>query len=248
MSQDDKFAHFSGLNEEEQYRRLDEQQKKMKSDAYRNASAYRDLLDEILSKVDNLRHIVEMSKASVACCDTINTGLKLDDANKCVVWIINAIREMQCLFPSEIGEIYPPSATEKMAENISVGYTDEGWLHIVMQALLPHKRKSVNKSIIHYSLAYAIDKFLKVHERQIFGEATMIIRQVYADDVPLARRKDCDNVETSVVVNTVSAYFLRDDSPDVLSIFLTAKAGEKNATEVFLVPDKSFIPWKVRYK
>lgn len=248
MIKDNDFSEFCRNQENRQFQDYEAQTRKVQHELYSQVELYTEMLAEMVKKADCMGIMMKQAKENLSSGNIDRMSLKLLSANRTILQLNEDIRHMMQLFTSGATIIPPVHISEKMAEGIKVEYTKEGWPHILMYSLLPHKKKTPGKSIVYYSLAYAINRFLQTNETVVFDKAVLIVRQIYSQDTPLCNRKDCDNVELTVVINALSSFFLKDDSPDILSVFSTSAEGETCQTELFLVPEKSFIVWNLRYK
>jgi len=87
----------------------------------------------------------------------------------------------------------------------------------------------------------AMESFRKSNDGRSFrvydSRVVIYICSIYNDR---KRVLDCDNVDTTNVVNVVSDFVLPDDSPECCSVYLDYDMGEKEHTLVYVVPEGMF--------
>ena len=76
----------------------------------------------------------------------------------------------------------------------------------------------------------------------------LIFRHVYARDRPERRFRDHDNIETNMVADAVGLYTMEDDGPRVCSHYACTALGDRERTEVYVVPEGDFPQWLMSEK
>jgi hypothetical protein len=146
-----------------------------------------------------------------------------------------------------------PKARERMDAQvarvipISIKLTPEGWLKIVIPALLPRKERG-NQDYIRDNLYPAMERFIKARPPFHFPKSVIVFRHVYNYERPERLYRDHDNIELNAVVNAVALYLLRSDGPQYLEHYYCAARGEADSTEVYLVPQDDFDRFRVALK
>jgi len=146
-----------------------------------------------------------------------------------------------------------PRARERMEKQvakvipISIELTPEGWLKIIIPALLPRKERG-NQDYIQENLYPAIKRFVEARPPIHFEKSVIVFRHVYNYQRPERLLRDHDNIELNAVVNAVAFYLLRSDSPQYLEHYYCAARGEADATEVYLVPQDDFDSFRIALK
>lgn len=127
--------------------------------------------------------------------------------------------------------------------NVSVGYTKEGWFHVMIPSLLPKKEKG-DPSYIRTTLNAAMARYFKEHERVRYEVPCVIIfRHNYAASRNEREYRDHDNIELNAVVDMIALHVLVDDSPLKCRHYYCSKVSENDFTDVFVVPKCDFMDW-----
>jgi len=146
-----------------------------------------------------------------------------------------------------------PGAKERMdaqvakAIPISIELTSEGWIKMVIPALLPRKERG-NQEYIRDNLYPAMKRFMEKRPPVRFPKSVIIFRHVYNRQRPERLYRDHDNIELNAVVNVIALYLLRSDGPQHLEHYYCAACGESDSTEVYLVPQDDFDRFRVALK
>jgi len=149
--------------------------------------------------------------------------------------------------------IWHPGARERMGEQvakaipISIELTPEGWLRMVIPALLPRKERG-NQDYIQENLYPAMKRFVESRPPIHFEKSVIVFRHVYDYQRPDRLLRDHDNIELNAVVNVIALYLLRSDGPKWLEHYYCAARGEADSTEVYLVPQDGFDGFHVALK
>ena len=146
-----------------------------------------------------------------------------------------------------------PRAKERMdaqiekAIPISIELTPEGWLKMVIPALLPRKERG-NQDYIQENLYPAMRRFMQSRPPFHFGKSVIVFRHVYNYERPDRLLRDHDNIELNAVVNAVAFHLLHSDGPKWLEHYYCAARGEADSTEVYLVQQGDFDRFRVALK
>ena len=133
---------------------------------------------------------------------------------------------------------------ELIAEAVPVemGFTDEGWFSLRMPILLPRKEKS-SRSYLRGFLYPALERFSHGKGKIRYRNCVLIFRHVYDRNRPEREHRDHDNIELNAVVDAIAMFFLVDDTPLECRHYYCSAAGEKEMTEVYIVPREDFESW-----
>jgi hypothetical protein len=146
-----------------------------------------------------------------------------------------------------------PRAKERMdaqvAESIpiTIDLAPEGWLKMVIPALLPRKEHG-NQDYIRENLYLAMRRFVQSRPPFHFEKSVIVFRHIYDHERPERLLRDHDNIELNAVVNVVALYLLPSDGPKHLEHYYCAARGEADSTEVYLVPQEDFDRFRVALK
>lgn len=125
---------------------------------------------------------------------------------------------------------------------IQIAYTKEKWLKVTLGKLLPHKKNTRLKPLFYQEMYRAIYHFIRKEGLKVFSDAVIIIKNVYHEKKKHFIR-DNDNVEVSVIINTLGAYFLPDDAGQYCDLFMCSDFRDHVGTEIFLVPRSEYVHW-----
>ena len=133
---------------------------------------------------------------------------------------------------------------EVMAETVLVemGFTEEGWFCLRMPILLPRKEKS-SRSYLRGFLYPALERFTYGKPKTRYRNCVLIFRHIYDRNRPEREYRDHDNIELNTVVDAIAMFFLVDDTPLECRHYYCSTAGEKEMTEVYIVPREEFQSW-----
>ena len=138
-------------------------------------------------------------------------------------------------------EVMVQKAIEE-AVPIEMGFTEEGWFCLRMPILLPRKEKS-SRSYLRGILYPALEKFSHGKEKIRYRNCVLIFRHVYDHNRPEREYRDHDNIELNTVVDAIAMFFLVDDTPLECRHYYCSASGEKEMTEVYIVPRADFESW-----
>ena len=138
-------------------------------------------------------------------------------------------------------EVVAQKALEE-AVPIEMGFTEEGWFFLRMPILLPRKEKS-SRSYLRGFLYPALERFTYEKPKIRYRNCVLIFRHVYDRNRPEREYRDHDNIELNTVVDAIAMFFLVDDTPLECAHFYCSAAGDKERTEVYIVPRADFESW-----
>ena len=130
---------------------------------------------------------------------------------------------------------------------ITIELAKEGWLKMVIPALLPRKKHS-STNYISENLYFAMQRFVDDKPPLHFKKSVIVFRHVYDQQRPERWLRDHDNIELNAVVNAVALYLLPSDGPKWLEHYYCVARGEVDSTEVYLVPQEDFDRFRVALK
>ena len=133
---------------------------------------------------------------------------------------------------------------EVIAEAVPVemGFTEEGWFCLRIPILLPRKEKC-SRSYLRGYLYPALERFTYGKPKIRYRNCVLIFRHVYDRNRPEREYRDHDNIELNTVVDAIAMFFLVDDTPLECAHFYCSAAGDKERTEVYIVPRAGFESW-----
>lgn len=134
------------------------------------------------------------------------------------------------------------------AYRCTAGYTGEGWFRLAIPALLPKKNASGNVNYIRGSLYPQLNVFFSNHPRKRFGKCVIAYIHIYDKTTPEKAWRDHDNIEINQVTDIVALFTMHDDAPKWCSHFYCSEAGEKNETQVYVIPESEFGKWLAKYR
>lgn len=125
---------------------------------------------------------------------------------------------------------------------VEIGFTPEGWFHLVIPALLPRKEHG-NVNYYRGILYPAMQRFFQEHAPVRYNPCVLIYRHVYDVNRPERRVRDHDNIETNIVSDIVALFTMADDNPHICTHFYSSVRGTSECTEVYVVPTQDFPKW-----
>ena len=126
---------------------------------------------------------------------------------------------------------------------VEVYFTEEGWLVISVPALLP-KRNKGNPQYIREIVQDALKAFFDGKNFKKIEKCIFIYEHIYDEHRPKRQWRDHDNIEVKAVTDIISLFALRDDSAYVCSNVHISRSGEKNRTNIYLIPETDFEKWR----
>ncbi len=122
-----------------------------------------------------------------------------------------------------------------------------GWYKIVMPALLPGKKLNQSCAFIEAPLRHAIERYAREHRPERLRECVVCFRHIYGPDFPERAIRDHDNIECKKVQDIIADKLMVDDAGIYCSNFHVTCLGEKDATEIFVIPVELLPEWLNHY-
>lgn len=147
--------------------------------------------------------------------------------------------------PAYTGEPAAQRDVKKIIEQahpVEIGYTPDGWFTLRLPMLLP-KKETGSTEFIRGFLYPAMQDFFLDKEPVRYPDCVMIFRHVYSRDRPERQWRDHDNIEVNIVADIVALYTMPDDNPTVCTHYYCSAAGDRERTEVYVVPKDDFKTW-----
>lgn len=130
---------------------------------------------------------------------------------------------------------------------VEVGFTREGWFSLRMPMLLPKKERG-SAAFVRMLLLPALRRFFQGKPPVRISPCVLIFRHVYARDRPDRALRDHDNIETNMAADCVALYVMEDDGPAVCSHYECTAQGDRERTEIYVVPQAEFPQWLLSEK
>ena len=128
---------------------------------------------------------------------------------------------------------------------VEVGFTEEGWFRLSIPALLPKKEKG-NPEYIRSLIYPVMINFFRENWIKKFEDCTLVYLHVYDEKRPKRAWRDHDNIEINAVTDIVALFVMLDDNPHVCEHYYASKSGEKNRTEVFVLPKRDLENFRIK--
>ena len=130
---------------------------------------------------------------------------------------------------------------------IDIGFTQEGWFCLRMPFLLP--KKETGSAAYVRSLVYpSLRRFFQRIPPPRYSPCVLIFRHVYTRDRPDRALRDHDNIETNMAADCVTLYVMEDDNPTACSHYECSAQGDRERTEIYVVPQAEFPQWLLSEK
>lgn len=123
-----------------------------------------------------------------------------------------------------------------------IGFTKEGWFCIRMPFLLP-KKNGGSVDYIRQNLYLALGEFFTDKNQPRMQNVVLAYRHVYDKNRPSRKKRDHDNIEINMVSDTVALFTMTDDEATECRHFYMSAEGEREQTEVYVVPQNDFRKW-----
>ena len=130
---------------------------------------------------------------------------------------------------------------------IDIGFTQEGWFSLRMPMLLPKKERG-SAAYVRMLLLPALRRFFQGKLPVRITPCVLVFRHVYARDRPDRALRDHDNIETNMAADCVALYVMEDDNPAACSQYECSAQGDRERTEIYVVPQAEFPQWLLSEK
>lgn len=130
---------------------------------------------------------------------------------------------------------------------VEVGFTREGWFSLRMPMLLPKKERG-SAAFVRMLLLPALRRFFQGKPPVRISPCVLVFRHVYARDRPDRALRDHDNIETNMAADCVALYVMEDDNPAACSKYECSAKGDRERTEIYVVPETEFPQWLLSEK
>ena len=130
---------------------------------------------------------------------------------------------------------------------VEIGFTWEGWFSLRMPMLLPKKERG-SAAFVRMLLLPALRRFFQGKPPVRISPCVLVFRHVYARDRPDRALRDHDNIETNMAADCVALYVMEDDNPAACSQYECTAKGDRERTEIYVVPQAEFPQWLLSEK
>ncbi len=202
---------------------------------------FSEMLDRVKSKLVNLIKRTEDARTVYDIGDlpsAYDAALRLEQSAEKLVLMTRSLPAFTGN-PRAVSDVNVIIAGTVITE---IGFTPQGWFYVTIPALLP-KKGGGSADYIRSFLFPAMREFFMGKAPIRYRDCVLIYRHIYDRDRPVRRRRDHDNIEINMVTDIVAMYVLPDDNPDVCSLYQTSAEGDKDMTEVYVVPRREFPEW-----
>lgn len=130
---------------------------------------------------------------------------------------------------------------------VEIGFTREGWFSLRMPMLLPKKERG-SAAYVRMLLLPALRRFFQGKPAVRISPCVLVFRHVYARGRPDRALRDHDNIETNMAADCVALYVMEDDNPSACSHYECSAQGDRERTEIYVVPQAEFSQWLLSEK
>lgn len=123
-----------------------------------------------------------------------------------------------------------------------IGFTKEGWFCLRMPFLLP-KKNGGSVDYIRQNLYLALSEYFADKPQPRMKNVVLAYRHIYDKNRPNRKKRDHDNIEINMVSDTVALFTMTDDEATECRHFYMSAEGEREQTEVYVVPQSDFRKW-----
>lgn len=202
---------------------------------------FSEMLDRVKSKLVNLIKRTEDARIVYDIGDlpaAYDAALRLEQSAEKLILMTRSLPAFTGN-PRAVSDVNAIIASTVITE---IGFTPQGWFYVTIPALLP-KKGSGSADYIRSFLFPAMRDFFIERVPVRYDDCVLVYRHIYDRDRPARRRRDHDNIEVNMVTDIVAMYVLPDDNPDVCSLYQTSAEGDRDITEVYVVPRREFPEW-----
>lgn len=132
------------------------------------------------------------------------------------------------------------------AMGITVEKSDD-ILEVTLPMILPTKSKT-KAGYLFDPIFFAMQNASEKESFFLKEKAMMFIEFIYDKDNKNIPRGDHDNKEVKQVIDAISAFVVPDDSDNYLSLCQISAEGDYNHTKVYVMPEKDFGNFFLKYK
>lgn len=125
---------------------------------------------------------------------------------------------------------------------IKIGFTQTGFLAVIMPLLLPKKERG-SAEYIRQNLNTALSKFFSGKPYLKMRDVFIVYRHVYDERFPERKKRDHDNIEINMVNDCIATFVLEDDAPELCNHCYMSAVGNEERTEVYIVPKEQIREW-----
>ncbi len=214
----------------------------IKLESHKPQNTTRKTLKKKMQFLPMLVHSIdEVARIGGKCINEIMAGNdgeeRLQEYQNSLWKVLRTIRNQMARF--RLGENQSVQELPNHPLILGVEMLEQGVLHLSMDMLLPHSKKG-----IHYG--YIFDAVLEALNNSgidcgEYNDFVMYFQSVYSFELPDWKMRDFDNMEYSPVINAISSFCLKDDSPLYMKFYSSYCRGDKNATDVYVIP-RSYFP------
>lgn len=204
-----------------------------------------DKFQETLKRIED--ELVEMYEQCQFVRHFYNTGNKEQASSSAfdLAKISEKVTLLTRALPCHTGNPRAMQDMEKCIQEsvpVEIGFTKEGWFSIRMPKLLPRKGFG-GVDYIRGILWPALRRFFHGKVPIRYPDCVLIYRHVYGPQYKKRYMRDHDNIETYMISDMVAMYVLYDDCPYLCNNYDCTAEGDKERTEVYVVPQAEFLEW-----
>jgi len=150
---------------------------------------------------------------------------------------------------SESGIVRSEYLMEEVADAQEIDVCRHGdGIFISLPRLLPKSVPNRSSNFLNQPLHQAISQFCADSNAEKFHDCAVCFVHVYDEKLSLNRIRDYDNTETRCVLNTISTFFLIDDSGQWCDVHHTTMLGNTDCTQIYIMPQEKFPEFISRLK
>ena len=157
-----------------------------------------------------------------------------------------AIRLRQYAAAELTGRQSATSVSGEAKDITSVEFTTEGWLSLLLPAMLPKRADGDRSRFLASLLRDAIRREYQEALLPKFRTCVLVYEHIY--DISRSRRFiDHDNLELKHCQDVLEAAFLVNDTSSLCSAFQCSHHGENDSTRIWILTPEQFPGWLKHY-
>ena len=165
-------------------------------------------------------------------------------------FLLSAVKDVECAAVAvrnaavKLLRLTPVEAAEALQANVAAKVTEtkEGWLSIMLPAMMPRRKDGDRAQFLNAPLKDAILSYFHDRPMPHFTVCVLVYEHIYAGS---SRRRfvDHDNLELKHCQDVLENFFLENDSSALCSAFQCSHWGDQDSTRIWLLTPEQFPEW-----
>lgn len=197
------------------------------------------ILEKLPKEFNNAKNALTENNYSKYAELFIDATLKLEKATLKARSVAN-LTFKQNNMPLEYKRLIEKIASDAQKIDINV---EKNITKISLPNTLPHYKNNF-KSILVEPLNYKLKNYQKhIGKFPEYSKAVFVVVNVVSKNKDKKSIRDNDNYDYKQIINNLAYWLLNDDGYDYCNMFNCTKIGDKDRTEIYVVPKDEFLTW-----